>query len=244
LARRNPRNTTTRVADDIFVFDKTWGCRVYCLTGPRCGLIDAGFPVDTRTIRSHFAADSPGRPEILVATHCHLDHMGSMARLKKEFGCPVAASGEDAGVMEGTVPYTKFKLDPLRTAYYKLLSPLYPYEYVDVDTRLSDGDVIDLLGGLEVLLVPGHTPGSIMLYQREAGVLFTGDTIRNENGVLDGPPPQFTPDIDEAFRGIEQIVLPLEFETLLPGHGDPVTEKAHEAVERLVARREGCCDER
>jgi hydroxyacylglutathione hydrolase len=235
LPGRDPHKKLTEVARDIYVFTRTWGCRVYLITGPRMGLVDAGFPLDTRSIKSYFSSSSHGNPDLMVATHCHLDHMGSMARLKRELACEVAAHGLDADVMEGSTPYTLFKVDPLRTAYYKLLKPLYPYEYVHVDRRLSQDDTIDLLGGLEVHHVPGHTPGSIILYEKEAGVVFTGDTIRNENDVVEGPPPQFTTDMDEAFRSIEEVLLALEFNTLLPGHGDPVTEDAHRAVEKLVS---------
>jgi glyoxylase-like metal-dependent hydrolase (beta-lactamase superfamily II) len=157
-----------------------------------------------------------------------------MSRLKERYRAEVAAHGADADVMEGTVPYQVYKLDPLRTVYYRALRPLYRYEFVRVDHRLREGDVLDVLGGLEVIHLPGHTSGSIALYQRDKGILFSGDTIRNERGVLEGPPPQFTPGLDEAFRHIEEKVLGLQFEVLLPGHGEPLTSGARDLVERMM----------
>jgi glyoxylase-like metal-dependent hydrolase (beta-lactamase superfamily II) len=237
VTRRRRKNEFIEVVPDVLKASHTWGCNVYMITSPGLAFIDTGFPLDARTLKDWAASVDPEGPEWLVATHCHLDHTGSMHRLKEAFGSRIAAHEDDAGVMEGTVPYMKFKLDPLHAVYYKVLSPLYPFEYVDVDRRLSDGDVLDLLGGLEVVSVPGHTDGSIALYQRERRLLFTGDTIRNEGGVLDGPPPQFTPRMDEAFDGIERRLMTLDFEVLLPGHGDPITAGAREAVGRMLDAR-------
>ncbi len=234
--KRWRRDNSAEVVPDVFMFLRAWGCNVYLLGGAGLDLVDAGFPLDAGRLASECRLLDPRGPQSMIATHCHLDHMGSMARLKSAFGSSVAAHRDDADVMEGSEPYTMFKLDPLRAVYYRLLRPLYPYEYVDVDVRLNDGDILGILGGLEVVHVPGHTSGSIALFCRERRVLFTGDIIRNEDNELEGPPPQFTPDLEAAFDGIERKILPLDFDVLLPGHGAPVTRGARESVDRLVRK--------
>lgn len=226
------------IGPGLSMVGKTWGCNVYLLGEDKVSLIDAGFPLDTRSMRRVLRSLDPAGPRYLVATHCHLDHMGSMARLKEEFHCTVIAHQDDVAVMEGSEPYPTFKLDPLRAVYYKALGPLYPYEFVGVDRPVTDGDVIDLLGGLRIIHTPGHTAGSMMLFQPERRLLFTGDTIRNEDGVLDGPPPQFTPELETAFECIEAKVMPLDFDILLPGHGDPILSGARQAVGRMLEERE------
>lgn len=231
-------DTLVPVVPGLSMVAKTWGCNVYVMTDGGVSLIDAGFPLDTRKISKMIRSLEVAGQCSLVATHCHMDHMGSMARLEKEFSCTVIAHEKDVAVMEGTEPYPTFKLDPVRAVYYKVLAPLYPYEFVGVDRPVADGDVIDLLGGLTVVHTPGHTPGSMMLYQPERRLLFTGDTIRNEDGILDGPPPQFTPELETAFQAIEEKVMPLDFDILLPGHGDPILTGAREAVGRMLADRE------
>lgn len=215
----------------VLMLERSWGSNIYMIAGERPVVIDAGFPLDERRILKSLDGASPG---MLVATHYHIDHVGPMARLKRRFGCAVAAHECDAAVMEGTKPYQVYKLDLLRTVYYKVLAPFYPYENVSVDVRMGEGDVLDVLGGLEVIHLPGHTEGSVALYQRERGILFTGDTIRNERGVLEGPPPQFTPGLDESFENIRRKVLELDFEVLLPGHGDALTQGARDAVEKMM----------
>lgn len=230
------------IASGIFMMEKSWGCNVYFLKGEELSLVDSGFPLDSKAVIKHSSELASNGPDLVIATHCHLDHMGSMARVKTAFGSTVVAHVLDAPIMEGKEPYPTFKLKPLQAVYYKLLAPLYPYECVQVDRTVVHGDVVDVMGGLEVVHVPGHTRGSIGLYNRERGALFTGDTVRNEGGVLDGPPPQFTPDVDEAYRGIFETMLPLDFEIILPGHGEPVLVDAHRKLEEMIDLRRGATD--
>ncbi len=215
----------------VFMLERTWGSNIYIIGGGDPVLIDAGFPLDERRIIRSLGG---AVPSLMVATHYHIDHVGPLASLKRKFGSPVAAHSADAKVMEGTVPYQVFKLDPLRAVYYKMLAPLYRYEFVPVEMKLEEGDVIDSLGGLEVICLPGHTDGSMALYQRERGILFSGDTIRNEKGILDGPPPQFTPELDEAFEHIKAKVLPREIDVLLPGHGEPLVGGASAGIRSML----------
>jgi glyoxylase-like metal-dependent hydrolase (beta-lactamase superfamily II) len=60
---------------------------------------------------------------------------------------------------------------------------------VDVDVVLKEGDTI---GNLKVISTPGHTAGSIMLLDKQKGVIFAGDTLRNEDGKVSGGPEHFT----------------------------------------------------
>lgn len=215
----------------VRMLDRTWGSNIYLVNGERPVLIDAGFPLDEKRILKALEGKSPG---LIVATHYHIDHIGPVSRLNRRFGCPVAAHADDAPVIEGRSPYEVYRLDPLRAAYYRVLSPLYRYENVTVDMVLEEDDVIDALGGLEVIHIPGHTAGSIALYQRSRGILFTGDSVRNERGVLEGPPPRFSSSIEEAFMNLRRKVIDLDFEILLPGHGCPITVGARDAVERMM----------
>lgn len=217
---------------------KSWGCNIYIIDDGCLALVDSGFPLDARALARRLERSYGRGPDVMIATHCHLDHMGSMARLTASFGGgEVVAHRDDAPVMEGTLPYPTFKLDAVRAVYYKLLGPLYRYECVEVDRAVVDGETIDVFGGLEVIHVPGHTEGSIALYQPERKMLFTGDTIRNENDVLDGPPPRFTPDMERAWGGIAERLATLDFEVLLPGHGRPLLSGGRDAVRRMLERR-------
>ena len=47
---------------------------------------------------------------------------------------------------------------------------------------IEDGDVLPVLGGLEVVHTPGHTPGSVCLYGARDRVLFVGDVLQRRRG--------------------------------------------------------------
>lgn len=104
---------------------------------------------------------------------------------------------------------------------FRLTSPFFHATPVEPDLRLKENDTI---GSLIVLHTPGHTPGSISLYDNKRKVLFVGDTARFMKGKLQGPPPQFTPDMGNAKTSIERLSK-LEFEVLLSGHGEPLRSK-------------------
>lgn len=222
------------VVQGVGLLDRTWGCNVYIVSGPPATVIDAGFPVDAaRIIRCLRGCEAA--PARVVATHYHIDHAGSIPRIKEFFGARASAHVLDAGVIEGSEPYARFMIDRVRTAYYGALAPfILRHDCTAVEEKLQEGDVVEAMGGLHVVLLGGHTAGSIALYQPERGIIFSGDVLRNEKGVLEGPPPQFSPYVEEAFYNTREKLLELDFDVLLPGHGEPVTHDARNAVRRMM----------
>ena len=82
-------------------------------------------------------------------------------------------------------------------------------------TELRDGDVIDLGDRVvRVMHLPGHTPGSINLYEPEARHLFTGDVLY-DGGLID---TCVGSDI-EAYIATMRTLLELPVERAFPGHG-------------------------
>jgi glyoxylase-like metal-dependent hydrolase (beta-lactamase superfamily II) len=98
-------------------------------------------------------------------------------------------------------------------------------------TAVGDGDSVF---GLQIVHTPGHTAGSISVLDPAAGVLVAGDALRVEGGKPGLPGAQFTADMDEAKRSIVKLGA-LAFETLLPGHGDPIESGASALVAELGA---------
>ena len=101
---------------------------------------------------------------------------------------------------------------------FSVMSPFFKTTPVEPDLILKEGDSV---GRLAVFHTPGHTPGSISLYDMQDRVLFVGDTARFVKGKLEGPPPQFTQHMDQAKASIERLSS-LDFEVMLSGHGDPL----------------------
>jgi len=124
-----------------------------------------------------------GQPFLIVNTHCHCDHIGGNAGLQFALGAEIVAHQADASWIEDWALqyqslYVTFSNNP-ELAFF----PADYYLMAGEDTRLSrslqEGDI--LCSGLrefEVLHLPGHTPGSLGLYEPSTGLLLTGDSIQ------------------------------------------------------------------
>ncbi len=197
-------------------------------------LIDTGFPRNTRKIIEYIKQDlhrDPSELKTIILTHSHFDHVGCASELREITGARVAAHPEDAGFIEGTrrhaAPWGATRI------LITLLSPFIRAKKVKVDLLLNDGDTV---AGMKVVHVPGHTPGSIALLDPVRSLLFSGDALTFRDGRITPPPRRFTPDAELAKRSITKIGS-LEFDTMLGGHGDPLTPNASARVREFVANR-------
>jgi glyoxylase-like metal-dependent hydrolase (beta-lactamase superfamily II) len=142
----------------------------------------------------------------LILTHRHNDHVGSAAE--------VMDAAPDAAAYAGAEDIPAISVP----------RPLTP---------VSDGDrVFDL----QIVTTPGHTPGSISVYDAVSGLLVAGDALGTEGGKPTLPGAQFTEDMDEAKRSIAKLAE-LGFGTLLVGHGEPIENGASAAVAELAAQQ-------
>ena len=88
--------------------------------------------------------------------------------------------------------------------------------------------------GLTMIATPGHTPGHIAVLDGVGGILVAGDALGTNGGAVNPPGAQFTADMDMALASIGKLGK-LRFETLLPGHGDPIEAGASDLVAELAA---------
>jgi len=150
--------------------------RVFFVKGDRTAIIDAGNPGDERNILR--ALKSSGIPRekvsVIVITHAHIDHCGSVHALKAALNVPVLAGWPDADYMEKgenlPVMNIQDKNDLQR-------APGSKFEGVKADVIVTedmslDGYGIDAL----VLKTPGHTDGSISVLASN-GDCVTGDLL-------------------------------------------------------------------
>jgi glyoxylase-like metal-dependent hydrolase (beta-lactamase superfamily II) len=141
-------------------------------------------------------------------------------------GAKVAADEADADYIAGKKAPPKPK-----NLMLKALSSLVKPAPVDVNIVLKDGDKV---GKLTVIHTPGHSEGSISLLDAERKVMFVGDAARFMGGKLEGPPPQFTLDEVKAKESIGKIAT-YDFDIMLSGHGQPLTENASQKVKEFNA---------
>ena len=95
---------------------------------------------------------------------------------------------------------------------------------------VKDGDEVF---GLQIIGTPGHTAGHISIFDPSTGTLVAGDALRTTNG-LEGSDPRYTADATQATASVRKLAA-LNIKTILPGHGDPLTSGAADALRKLAA---------
>jgi glyoxylase-like metal-dependent hydrolase (beta-lactamase superfamily II) len=152
----------------------------------------------------------------VLNTHGHADHIGGNAALKEAFPEAPLLIGAGDAIM-------------LADAEANLSAPFgFAVTSPPADREVREGDVLDLAGvRLEVLEVPGHSPGHVVYVYRDQPVLvFGGDVLfRGSIGRSDFPGG----DGRLLVSGIKEKLLRLPPDTVVyPGHG-PVTKVGYEA---------------
>jgi hydroxyacylglutathione hydrolase len=102
---------------------------------------------------------------------------------------------------------------------------------------VEDGDLIDTeIGPFEVIWTPGHTEGSVCLYNEDGKILFSGDTVFPEGsfGRCDGESGSLKAIINSLRKLTE-----LEVDIMLPGHGPPVLKNAGEHIKQSCLNASG-----
>jgi hydroxyacylglutathione hydrolase len=151
----------------------------------------------------------------VLNTHGHVDHIGGNATLKAAYPqAPLLIGAGDAGMLT----------DPEANLGWLVgLTVTSP----PADRELREGDVVEAAGvRLEVLDLPGHSPGHVVFVLRgEPPLVFGGDVLmRGGVGRVDFPGG----DGRQLFAGIRGKLFALPPQTVVyPGHG-PVTTVGHE----------------
>jgi len=210
----------------IIVSDFATNCWVYPLgsadgtPGGECAVIDPGGE-SGRIIA--FLNQHQLVPRYILLTHGHFDHIGAVAALAAQYnGAEIAIHTADAEYLgPEAYPVHCLSINAVAgdTAYIDALWKDLP----PPDKRLAEGEKI---GPFTVLHLPGHTPGSIGLWDEAAGVLFSGDTLFYGNyGRTDLPGG----DTAQLFASLKRLFAMDGGIKVYPGHG-PATSIGREAA--------------
>ena len=174
---------TFRISDTISLIQETgianfMRCNIWHVKGREFDLvIDTGMGLDPL---KGWVMSQTDRPIKAIVTHCHFDHSGCLHEFDTRLGhraeAEILANPTNAKmVYDGA--WTRIGIvDPKQhpefspDTYHVKAAPLTGY--------LDEGDVIDLGDkAYQILHLPGHSPGSIGLWEEKSKTLFSGDAL-------------------------------------------------------------------
>ena len=190
-------------------------------------LIDTGLPRSDRKILAYIGSLGKSAYDVkrIIITHSDLDHVGSLAALRKSTGARTYASKIEAEAIAAGKPSRQIKSSSfsLRRLMFAMLGPFMKIAPFQVDEILTDGQILPALGGLHVVDTSGHTPGHISLFAPSNGVLFCGDfMVTDENGIH-GSRSGLTWDENRAKEAVRKQAG-LGARIVCPGHGPIVMD--------------------
>ena len=186
---------------------------------------------------AHAAAERFGpnsRPQALILTHGHFDHVGDLPSLADHWDVPVYAHELEMPYLTGRSSYPP--PDPaVGGGGMSFLSRFYPRGPINLGDRVhilpADGGVPGM-PGWRWIHTPGHSPGHVSLFRDSDRVLIAGDafvTTDQESAMaalmqpqyVHRPPAYYTPDWQAARSSVEALAR-LQPEVAATGHGVPM----------------------
>ena len=215
-----------------------WRCNIWHVRGRTCDLlIDSGMGL--RPLRKAIPLLT-GRPIVALASHTHVDHIGAHHEFEHcavhQAEAAILAHPTRAATIADTYLTDEMFEGAVPEGYH---SATYELKGAVATTLLHEGDVVDLGDRVfETVHLPGHSPGSIALFERATGILFSGDTV------YDGPLiDDFYHSVVEDYVHSMERLQTLDVRTVHAGHyGSFGRERLKELTADYIAgkRKPGC----
>lgn len=242
-----------RIDDDITLFlephvIELMRCNIWHVRGrDRDLVVDTGMGVGSLVGAMQHLID---KPIVAVATHGHDDHIGSHHEFEQVLAHPSEAElleNPSLNSLDPVAAWGQAEIDLLHKQGYDFDDDLFVtalpagctletfrHRAAKVTRLIDEGDVVDTGDRqFEVLHLPGHSPGSIGLWEAATGTLFSGDAI------YDGPllDEMADSDIGDYCHTMERLLeLPV---TVVHGGHDPSfgRDRLHEIAREYLNRR-------
>ncbi|MDR0294172.1 MAG: MBL fold metallo-hydrolase [Oscillospiraceae bacterium] len=148
----------------------------------------------------------------VLLTHQDMDHIGS-AKALAGLGAEILAHKVEAPYIQGGKTSVRIvemekrlpEMDGDERAFFERMKAGAPLFTVPVSRALTDGELLDFCGGIQVIHTPGHTPGHMALLLKESNIVVAGDAANISGGALTGADPYFTLDMPQAEASFQKI---------------------------------------
>ena len=187
-----------------------------------CIIIDPGcYFEEEREILAQYILSNQLKPQILLNTHCHLDHVFGNRWVHETWGLELWLHPDEEQMLQ----FAPISGEKWGLPFDNYRGPLH---------FLNHGDKVQLgEDTLTVLLTPGHSPGSVCFYCEAQQFVIGGDVLFRESiGRTDLPGGNH----ETLLKSIQEQLFTLPDEVIVyPGHGIP-TRIGHEKLHNPYLR--------
>lgn len=204
------------------IYGIDYDSNIYVIDGKKPSIIDTGTGIHTKRVLDEIKEFiDPRKIKQIILTHEHFDHTGGIKELKKNISDETKIISHKKAAE---------KIEKGESNFAKMLG--VKMESVPVDIKIDNKDEIQI--GDEkwlVLYTPGHSPGSISLYEKNSKSLISGDTIFAYGSFgrydLPGGNPHL---LKKSINRISE----LDIENLYPGHENVIKGDAKKHIEKTL----------
>lgn len=202
----------------------------FLIAEPQLTLIDAGLIGSGKLVQAYVEGIGRSLDDLarIVCTHAHPDHIGGVRELAGEREVEVLMHPSDLAGLSVTLR------DAVANRNRGQLIAYFTQHPGDV-TPIQDGEILPMLGGLQVVHVPGHTPGSVCLYATRHRLLFVGDALQVIRGMVTFASRIFSEDLSLARASVARLAE-LDVETIAFSHYAPWRDDANGVLHALADR--------
>lgn len=225
-----------RLAEGVYRLESAGFVNAYLIAGERdLTLVDAGperrLPALLAELKANgYSFNDVGR---VVLTHAHADHAGGVAPMLERRALKVYAHPAEAPALAGE----RGMFRPASAAgalAYGLFELVLGRKPVESSQPADTGTPVRGLPQWQVIPTPGHTPGSISLYEPVRQILLCGDALRVSDGRVRAVPDWLHHDPGAARLSVARLAK-LDVDILGCGHGPEVRGGAFRHIEKVVS---------